>query len=118
VRAVEDPSVVAEIKRRGIGLDVCPISNHKLMPGVTLGNHPIRQLFDAGVAVTLSTDDPISFGNTLTDEYAALAEHRGFTRGELTCLARHGFEKALLPPEAKRKWITAIDRLAAAWQGR
>ena len=113
VRAVEDPSVVAEIKRRGVGLDVCPISNHKLMPGVTLANHPIRGLFDAGVTVTVSSDDPISFGNTVTDEYLALAAHRGFTRAELARLARHGFEVALLPPEAKRKWLAEIDRLAS-----
>jgi adenosine deaminase len=112
-RAVEDPSVVAEIKRRGVGLDVCPISNHKLMPGVTLANHPIRGLFDAGVTVTVSSDDPISFGNTVTDEYLALAAHRGFTRAELARLARHGFEVALLPPEAKRKWLAEIDRLAS-----
>jgi len=73
VRSLEDPGVVAEIIRRGIALDVCPISNHKLIPGITLATHPIRQLFDAGVKVTISTDDPISFGSTLVDEYAALA---------------------------------------------
>jgi len=71
VRSVEDQVVVDELKRRGIALDMCPISNHKLMPGISLANHPIRKLFDAGVKITLSTDDPISFGNTVTDEYVA-----------------------------------------------
>jgi adenine deaminase len=113
VRAAEDPAVVAEIKRRGIGLDVCPISNHKLMPGVSLAHHPIRALFDAGVVVTVSTDDPVSFGSTLGDEYAALAEHRGFTRAELARIARNGFAVALLPDEARRRWSAEIDRLAA-----
>jgi adenosine deaminase len=114
VRAVEDPGLMAEIKRRGIALDVCPISNHKLMPGVTLATHPIRQLFDAGVKVTVSTDDPISFGNSLADEYAALARHRGFTRRELAQLARNGFEVALLPAEQKKPWL---DQLDAVLQG-
>jgi adenosine deaminase len=111
IRSVEDPVVVAEIKRRGIALDVCPISNHKLVPGVTLSNHPIRQLFDAGVKVTVSTDDPISFGNTLADEYTALHEQRGFSRKELAQLARNGFEVALMPDAQKRPWLAQLDAL-------
>lgn len=112
VRAVEDPAVIAEIKRRGIALDVCPISNHKLMPGITLANHPIRQLFDAGVKVTVSTDDPISFGNTVTDEYVALAERAGFSRGELVQLARNGFDVALVPAAQKLPWLAQLDAVA------
>jgi len=109
VRSIEDPSVVAEIKQRGIALDMCPISNHKLMPGVTLATHPIRQLGDAGVKVTISTDDPISFGNTLTDEYLALAERRGFTRKELARLARNGFEVALMSDAQRKPWLDQLD---------
>lgn len=109
VRSVEDPSLVAELRRRGVALDVCPISNHKLMPGVTLANHPIRQLFDAGVSVTISTDDPISFGNTLADDYIALANHGGFSRQELARLARNGFEVALMPDEQKKPWLEQLD---------
>jgi adenosine deaminase len=113
IRSLEDPGVVAEIKRRGIALDVCPISNHKLVPGVTLANHPIRQLFDAGVKVTVSTDDPISFGNTLIDDYVALAEESGFTRRELAQLARNGFEVALMPDAQKKPWLAQLDALIA-----
>ena len=113
VRSVEDSALVAELARRGIGLDVCPISNHKLMPGITLATHPIRQLFDAGVKVTVSTDDPISFGSTLNDEYVALATQRGFTRIELARLARHGFEVALLDPAKKQVWLAQLDAVIA-----
>ena len=111
VRSAEDSGVVAEIKRRGIALDVCPISNHKLMPGITLATHPIRQLFDAGVKVTISTDDPISFGSSLMDEYAALAEHRAFSRKELAQLARNGFEVALLPEAQKKPWLDQLNAM-------
>ncbi|MFI5336663.1 MAG: adenosine deaminase [Opitutales bacterium] len=113
VRSVEDPALLAEICRRNVGLDVCPISNHKLMPGVTLRNHPIRQLFDAGVKVTISTDDPISFGNTLIDDYASLGGQLGFTRREFARLARNGFEVALLSDEQKRPWLTQLDAIIA-----
>lgn len=112
VRAVEDPAVVAELVRRGVALDVCPISNHKLMPGIRLETHPIRALFDAGVKVTVSTDDPISFGNTLTDEYVALAERRGFTRPELVQIARNGFEVALMSEAEKRPWLERLGERA------
>ncbi len=108
-RAIEDPGVVAEIKRRGIALDICPLSNHKLMPDVFLATHPIRHLFDAAVKVTVSTDDPISFGSTLEEEYAALAEECGFSRKELARVARNGFEVALMPEAQKQPWLDQLD---------
>ena len=111
VRAVENRAVVDELVQRGITLDVCPISNHKLMPGITLETHPIRQLFDAGVKVTVSTDDPISFGNTLNDEYVALVERCGFNRKELVQIARNGFEVSLLNAAQKQSWLSELDRV-------
>lgn len=114
IRSLEDPGVVTEIKRRGIALDVCPISNHKLVPGVTLTNHPIRRLVDAGVKVTVSTDDPISFGNTLIDDYLALAVESGFTRRELVQLARNGFEVALMTDAQKEPWLAQLDAVLKA----
>jgi adenine deaminase len=116
VRAIEDPGVIAEIKRRGIALDVCPISNHKLMPGITLANHPIRQLIDAGVKVTVSSDDPLSFGNTLADEYTALVEQRGFSRKEIVQLMRNGFEVALMSDAQKKPWLAQLDTVLASPQ--
>lgn len=112
VRAAEDPGLLAEIKRRGVALDVCPISNHKLMPGVTLETHPIRALFDAGVTVTVSTDDPISFGNTITDEYVALTERRGFSRKELARLVRNGWQVADVPAATRTAMLAEIDRIS------
>ena len=65
--------------------------------------HPIRRLLDAGIVCTISTDDPISFGNTLEDEYLFLAEKLSFTRQELTAVARNGFRVAL----ASEDWKSA-----------
>lgn len=111
VRSVEDPAVVKELIQRGVGLDVCPISNHKLMPNVTMAAHPIRELFDAGVKVTVSADDPISFGNGVNDDYVALAEHRDFSRAELVQLARHGFELALVGEDQRSAWLSELDAI-------
>ena len=103
VRAIEDASVIDLLRERGISLDVCPISNLKLGIVPSPDRHPIRQLLDAGIPCTLSTDDPISFGNTLEDEYLFLATHLGFSHEELAAVARNGFRAALVSEE----WRTA-----------
>ncbi|HWO13334.1 MAG TPA: hypothetical protein VNN80_27730 [Polyangiaceae bacterium] len=111
VRAIEDPALVNELVRRGVALDMCPISNHKLMPGIRLDNHPIRDLVDAGLTVTLSTDDPLIFGNTVSDEYLALAEKRAFSRAELVSLAKNGFRVSLLPEALARRYAGELDAM-------
>ncbi len=111
IRAVEDPAVLAEIKRRGLALDVCPISNHKLVPGISLENHPIGELLDAGVKVTVSTDDPLSFGNTLAHEYLGLVQRRGLSRPQIVQLMRNGFEVALLSDQQKKPWLDELNAI-------
>jgi adenosine deaminase len=99
VRAIEDGSVIDLLRERGIALDVCPISNLKLGVVPSPDRHPIRQLLDADIPCTLSTDDPISFGNTLEDEYFFLATHLRFSQDELASVARNGFRAALVSEE-------------------
>lgn len=115
VRAIESAATVARLLRENIALDVCPISNLKLaVRGVpTLSAHPIRRLFDAGVTVTINSDDPFFFGNTLADEYYALHRHLGFTKLELVKIAAHGFRIALLPEHVKRAHLDDLARIAA-----
>ncbi|MEO6568267.1 MAG: adenosine deaminase, partial [Opitutaceae bacterium] len=74
IRAIEDPAVVALARERGVTFDTCPISNVKLRVVPSMAAHPLRKLMQAGVRCTVSTDDPLIFGNSLTDEYAALAD--------------------------------------------
>ncbi|MEO0795147.1 MAG: adenosine deaminase [Verrucomicrobiota bacterium] len=112
-RSIDDPSVVELLKQEQVALDMCPISNAKLMPGVSLDNHPIRELFDQGVKVTVNTDDPICFGNDLIDDYEVLAKHRGFSRSELKQLARNGLEIALVDEPKRESWLTEIDKIEA-----
>ncbi len=91
VRAIEDSGVVEFLVREGVTLDVTPISNVKLAVAPSLREHPLRRLMAAGVRCTVSTDDPLIFGNTLTDEYVGLAAEAGFTSAELVQVARNGF---------------------------
>jgi adenosine deaminase len=115
VRAVEDPAVVALLKERGVTCDVCPISNVKLKVAPSMKLHPLRRLFDAGVRCTISTDDPFSFGNTLNEEYAALARNAGFSREELWQLARNGFEVATMDETVRRAHLDDLERVGTTY---
>jgi adenosine deaminase len=114
VRAIEDPDVVRLAAEEGVTFDVCPLSNVGLRVYPDIASHPLRALMKAGVNCTVSTDDPLSFANTLTDEYAALAREGGFTRAELAQVARNGWAVADVPEADRRRWTAEIDRLAAA----
>ncbi len=104
VRSVEDPELVRLLARERITLDICPISNVKLaVQGIgSMAEHPIRALFDAGVPVTLNSDDTFFFGNRLEEEYFALHQELRFTRSELARIALNGIEIALLDPDRKQ----------------
>jgi adenosine deaminase len=113
VRAIEDPSVVALAAEQGVTFDVCPISNVRLQVFPSIAEHPIRRLGEAGVRCTVSTDDPLCFGNTVEDEYQALAAEAGFGRPELARLAKNGWEVAGVSACVRAERCAEIDRLAA-----
>jgi adenosine deaminase len=112
VQAAGDPSVVALLVRQGVTLDVTPISNVKLGVAASLRDHPLRRLLAAGVRCTVSTDDPLIFGNTLTDEYLGLAAEAGFTRAELVALARNGFAAGTMPTPVRAQALSELSALA------
>jgi aminodeoxyfutalosine deaminase len=73
IRSVEDPELVAELRDRGIVLDVCPISNVRTGAVSSLEEHPLPRLLEAGVRCSVSTDDPAMFDTDLDREYEAAA---------------------------------------------
>ncbi|MCF3648781.1 adenosine deaminase family protein [Synoicihabitans lomoniglobus] len=114
VRAIEDPAVVQLAVDRGVTFDVCPISNVKLRVCESMAVHPLRALRDAGVHCTISSDDPMVFGNVVSDDYAALAIDGDFTRAELADLARAGWAVADVPVVTREAMLAEIDRVAQA----
>jgi adenosine deaminase len=113
VRAVEDPAVLRLAAEHGVTFDVCPLSNVGLQVVPALRDHPLPRLLAAGVRCTVSTDDPLCFANTLTEEYEALARELGFGSRELAGLARAGWEVADVPATTRATMLATIDRLAA-----
>ncbi len=74
IRAAEDPGLLRELAARGVVLDVCPVSNLRTGVVGSLAEHPLPELAAAGIACSVSTDDPAMFGTDLATDYAAAAE--------------------------------------------
>jgi adenosine deaminase len=101
VRAIEDPALVAELAQRQIVLNTCPTSNIVLgvFPGFEA--HPLPQLRDAGVPLTLGSDDPPYFGATIGGEYRVCAERLGFSPEDLRRVTLTGVDAAFCDDDLK-----------------
>lgn len=113
VRAAENPDVVALLRDRNIALDVCPLSNLKLRVCSDMASHPLPELEAGGVRCTLSTDDPLVFGNSIVDEYLAVATHLGYGRADLLRLAENGWSVALVDNDLREQYLGEIGRVAS-----
>lgn len=98
-----EPALFEEILRRGIGLEVNLTSNHRTGAIATLAEHPAKRWFDAGAAISVSTDDPGVFGITLTGEYLLLVRELGFSVGDLIELQRRTIATLFMPEADKRR---------------
>lgn len=108
LHAIEDPALVEHLAKTGTPVEICVSSNLKTGCCRKLEEHPVRKLFDAGVKITVATDDPEMFHTTLTREYEILREHFGFNEEELNQVARNSFEAAFLPAAEKQKFLSSI----------
>jgi aminodeoxyfutalosine deaminase len=91
IRAADDAELMTYLRDNDIPLEICITSNVCTGAVASLDAHPVRRLFEAGVPITLNTDDPAMFGTTLSAEYVLAAERLGFTNEELARVAANGF---------------------------
>ncbi|QCB52180.1 adenosine deaminase [Rhodococcus sp. PAMC28707] len=82
VRCLEDEALVNRLVEDEIPLTVCPFSNVRLKVVDTLADHPIRQMIERGLVVTVNSDDPAYFGGYVDDNFAALTDQVGLTERE------------------------------------
>jgi adenosine deaminase len=109
VQAITDKSLVAELRERQVPLEICPSSNVCLGVFPSMAAHPFRQLDEAGVYVTINTDDPPYFGTTMNDEYAEVADSFDYGVDDLKRLARKSAEASLLTGEARTKLLERMS---------
>ena len=101
IRAIEDPALVRDLAEREITLEVCPGSNVALGVVRDWASHPIARLADAGVCVTVSTDDPPFFHTTLSREYDMLADRFGWAETEFRQMNLWAAEAAFCDNETR-----------------
>lgn len=112
VRSAEDPRLLDRIATAGITLEVCPTSNVSLGVYATFEEVPVRTLTEAGIQVSLGSDDPLLFGSKLGGQYAVLRVAQDFSDAELADLARGSIRASNAPDTLKAKTLAGID----TWQ--
>lgn len=117
--AADDRSLMAELRERGVTLDLCPTSNVQAAMYPTLADHPLPYLLRAGVPVTLNTDDRTVSDLTLVKEYVRAHEQLGVTIGELWQMNIHALRVAFLHGDEARRasLIAEFEAFAAAEDG-
>jgi adenosine deaminase len=112
VRAIDDPRLQERLIRERVSLTMCPLSNRSLKVVPDLRRHPLKRLLDAGVHVTVNSDDPAYFGGYLADNYLVLVNALGLTRQDIVALARNSVTASWLEPPRQQQLLSEIDRFA------
>lgn len=108
-RLIEDPELTQYVNDRRIGLEICLTSNVQTHAAKSYESHPLRDYFNAGMNVSLNTDNRLMSGTTLTDEYVHAAKELDFNFDELCTLALNGFESAFLPWEERVQLLEEVS---------
>ncbi|AXE23221.1 adenosine deaminase [Streptomyces globosus] len=116
--AVRDPALLAHLAEHRIALEVCPTSNIATRAVEDLDRHPVREMVQAGVLVTVNSDDPPMFGTDLNNEYAVAARLLGLDERGLAALAKNAVEASFLDTAGKARIAQEIDTYTEAWLAR
>lgn len=110
IRAIEDINAVKKLVGRNVTLEVCPTSNILLVKETPdFESHPLRKLKDQGVRITLNSDDPGLFGNSIGTEYQIAKEEFGFTHRELVEATKTAIEASFADPQLKSALSQEVD---------
>ena len=108
VRSIEDPALVEELAATGTVLECCPTSNVVLELFRSYEDHPLPRLLEAGVKVTLASDDPPWFGASIGGEYAICQERYGFDDDRLRTITRTAIEAAFCEKSLKQSLMLRV----------
>jgi len=108
-RAAEDEGLLVYLAEKQIPIEMCPLSN--VCTGVvkSIDEHPVRDFFERGLLVTVNTDDPKMFNNSLAEEYQILVERLGFSQDEIRILITHAIQASWLSEEQKENLSESFE---------
>ncbi len=113
--AFEDPGLVARLADEGVPVTMCPLSNLRLQVTDDLSTYPLTDYLNAGVNVSVNSDDPPYFGGYVNENFEALAEHLDLGRPELTTLARNSFTGSFGSTTQIDAGLAAVDEYERTW---
>ena len=109
VRSLEDPDLVERLSRDRVPLTVCPLSNVALRVVDRVVDHPLPEMMETGLLVSVNSDDPAYFGGYVGENYFVLADDLGFGEQRLAMLAANSIESSFLDEGAKQALLTEIE---------
>lgn len=112
VRALEDGELLRRLARGQIPLTVCPLSNVRLRVFPDMRQHNFRKLYEAGVKLTINSDDPAYFGGYILENYYQIATCHHMDRYAMWHIARHSLEAAFVSDEERHTWLSALDNVS------
>ncbi|UCD09610.1 MAG: adenosine deaminase [Dehalococcoidales bacterium] len=107
-RAIEDEILVDYLVEHSIPIEICPISNVKTGVVDSIKKHPVRYYYDRNIPVSINTDDPEMFGNSLAEEYEILANNLGFIRDEIRTMLFNAVRTSFLSDDKKRELASRL----------
>ncbi|MCX3058945.1 adenosine deaminase [Streptomyces sp. GXMU-J5] len=107
--SAQDPKLLAHLAEQGIALEVCPTSNIATRAVATLDEHPLKRFVEAGVLVTINSDDPPMFSTDLNTEYAVAARLLDLDERGVADLAKNAVRAAFLDEPGKARLVAEID---------
>ncbi|WP_443033528.1 adenosine deaminase [Streptomyces sp. ACA25] len=113
--SAQDPELLAELAERQIPLEVCPTSNVATRAVAALEEHPVAAMVEAGVLVTVGSDDPPMFGTDLNTEYAVVARLLGLDATGVAGLAKNAVTASFLDTPSKSRLSADIDSYLSSW---
>jgi adenosine deaminase len=113
VRAIDDPALQARLATERVPLTMCPLSNLHLQVTPDLAEHPLKRLLDAGLCVTVNSDDPAYFGGYVAANYAAVQRALALSRADIVTLARNSITASWLSADRRALLLAEIDAFIA-----
>lgn len=109
-RSLEDDALIREIKRRDLGLTVCPLSNLKLCGVADMESHPLARMLDLGLKVGINSDDPAYFGGYMNENFIAVTEALNLDQEDLIQVAENSIQTSFMDQWHKDQ---ALEKLHA-----
>jgi adenine deaminase len=114
VACLQDPLLVAELAHTGLPLTVCPLSNLKLCVVPELRQHPLKKMLDAGLCVTVNSDDPAYFGGYLNENFEQLVRALDLGDADVITLARNSLQASFVSVTERARLLAELDRSVLA----